>query len=92
MYLNCLLHVFGDRPNEVSEWLDYHLQLGFDLVYVYDSGNRPWLDALCERYGEKVKLMPRAETGWAKAKWVVLANGLLEQTQDPGMVRSAIGQ
>lgn len=68
MYLNCLLHVFGDRPNEVSEWLDYHLQLGFDLVYVYDSGNRPWLDALCERYGEKVKLMPRAETGWAKSR------------------------
>lgn len=71
MYCNCLLHVFGDRQNEVAEWLDYHLALGFDSVYVYDSGNRPWLDGLCERYGDKVRLMPRVTDGWKKTREIL---------------------
>lgn len=71
MYLNCLLHVSGERPLELTEWLDFHLALGFDCVYVYDSGNRPWIDGICERYGEKVRLMPRIEGGWTKRRDIV---------------------
>lgn len=59
--VNCLVHVTTNNPQDFTEWLEYHIALGFNLVYVFDSGNRAWLDTLCEKYRENVVLVPRDE-------------------------------
>lgn len=60
--VNCLVQVKTDNKLDFDEWLTYHLALGFDTIFVCDSGNRAWLDELCEKKGrDKVVLTPRDE-------------------------------
>lgn len=59
--VNCLVQVKSDNRLDFEEWLNYHLALGFDAIFVCDSGNRQWLDELCAKKGDRVVLAPRDE-------------------------------
>lgn len=59
--VNCLVQVTTDNRLDFEEWLNYHIALGFDTIYVCDSGNRAWLDELCAKKGDRVVLAPRDE-------------------------------
>lgn len=68
--VNCLVRVNTDNELDFSEWLQYHIALGFDCVYVFDSGNRLWLDGLCEKYREHAVLVPRNDD-WRFKKRII---------------------
>ena len=59
--VNCLVQVKTDNKLDFEEWLNYHIALGFDTIFVCDSGNRAWLDEICAKKGDKVVLAPRDE-------------------------------
>ena len=59
--VNCLVQVTGDNKLDFDEWLTYHLALGFDTIFVCDSGDHKWLDELCAKKGDRVVLAPRDE-------------------------------
>ena len=40
--VNCLVQVRTDNRLDFEEWVDYHVALGFDTIFVCDSGNRPY--------------------------------------------------
>lgn len=70
MELNCLVQVTTDRQVDFVEWLDYHTSMGFDHIFVFDTGERDWLDGLCERY-RNVVLVPRGDGDWKRRGVVV---------------------
>lgn len=47
-----LVCIAKDEDNYIEEWLDYHLKLGFDKVYVYCND---WDWKVPEKYGNKVE-------------------------------------
>jgi len=59
--VNCLVQVRTDNRLDFEEWLGYHVALGFDCIFVCDSGNHEWLDDVCKRRPEHVVLAPRDE-------------------------------
>lgn len=59
--VNCLVQVDTDNRLDVVEWLDYHVALGFDTIFVFDTAERKWLDAECEKRKAHVELVPRSE-------------------------------
>lgn len=62
--VNCLVQVNSDNRLDFEEWLNYHIALGFDTIFVCDNGNHAWLDEVCEKRREHVTLAPRNEN-WA---------------------------
>ena len=70
--VQCLVRVTTNRSVDFVEWLEYHLALGFDGITVFDTGNRSWLDGVCEKYGQKVTVAPRNEN-WAKKSAIMSA-------------------
>ena len=62
--VNCLVQVNSDNRLDFEEWLNYHIALGFDTIFVCDNGNHSWLDEVCEKRREHVTLAPRDER-WA---------------------------
>ena len=61
MKINCLVQVNGNSELDFAEWLDYHIALGFDTIHVFDSGNKVWLDSVCERRRDHVVRVPRKD-------------------------------
>lgn len=59
--VNCLVQVKTDNRLDFEEWINYHIALGFDTIFVCDTGNRVWLDEVCNRRKEHVVLAPRDE-------------------------------
>lgn len=59
--VNCLVQVKTDSRLDFEEWVNYHIALGFDTIFVCDTGNRTWLDDVCARRKEHVVLAPRDE-------------------------------
>lgn len=59
--VNCLVQVRTDNRLDFEEWLGYHVALGFDTIFVCDSGNHVWLEDVCKRRPEHVVLAPRDE-------------------------------
>jgi len=59
--VNCLVQVKTDNRLDFEEWVNYHIALGFDTIFVCDTGNRAWLDEVCNRRKEHVVLAPRDE-------------------------------
>ena len=47
--MNVLVAVAKNENKYIKEWLDYHLNLGFDLIYLVDNGNNGTLDSLDAR-------------------------------------------
>jgi len=47
--MNVLVAVAKNESKYIKEWLDYHLNLGFDLIYLVDNGNNGTLDNLDAR-------------------------------------------
>ena len=42
--MNVLVAIAKNEKNYIKEWLDYHLNLGFDHVYLIDNGNNGRID------------------------------------------------
>lgn len=59
--VNCLVQVKTDNRLDFEEWINYHIALGFDTIFVCDAGNRTWLDEVCNKRKEHVVLAPRDE-------------------------------
>ena len=59
--VNCLVQVKTDNRLDFEEWINYHIALGFDTIFVCDTGNRAWLDEVCAKRKEHVVLAPRDE-------------------------------
>ena len=70
--VQCLVRVTTNRSIDFVEWIEYHLALGFDGITVFDTGNRSWLETVCEKYGQKVTVAPRNEN-WAKKSAILSA-------------------
>lgn len=62
--VNCILQVKDNNRLDVEEWLKYHIALGFDNIFVCDSGNHTWLDEVCMKLKDFVTLAPR-KPEWA---------------------------
>lgn len=58
--VNCLVQVDTDNRLDVVEWLDYHVALGFDTIFVFDTAERKWLDVECDKRKAHVELVPRS--------------------------------
>lgn len=56
--INCLVQVLGNSELDFTEWVDYHIALGFDTIYVFDSGSHDWLPGICTRRKAHVVLVP----------------------------------
>jgi len=59
--VNCIVQVKGDNKLDFEEWLNYHIALGFDTIYVFDTGNHAWLDEVCKKRPTRVVMAPRDE-------------------------------
>ncbi len=59
--VNCLVQVKTDNRLDFEEWINYHIALGFDTIFACDTGNRAWLDEVCNKRKEHVVLAPRDE-------------------------------
>ena len=42
--MNVLVAVAKNESKYIKEWLDYHLKLGFDQIYLIDNGNNGRID------------------------------------------------
>jgi len=59
IFINCLVRVTTENPQDFVEWLEYHIAMGFDRIFVFDTGCRSWLDGIVDRYREHVTFVPR---------------------------------
>lgn len=59
--INCLVRVNGNNAADFNEWLEYHIALGFDGIFVFDTGMRTWLEGVCDKYRGLVVLVPRED-------------------------------
>lgn len=70
MNIHCLVQVNGNEL-DFAEWLDYHIALGFDAIFVFSNGTHPWLNAVCERRADKnVVIVPGADD-WSHQSTIV---------------------
>ena len=44
MNIHCLVQVNGNEL-DFAEWLDYHIALGFDTIFVFNNGNHADINA-----------------------------------------------
>lgn len=65
--VNCLVQVLGNNELDFCEWVDYHIALGFDTIYVFDAGEKPWLQGVCTRRKNHVVLVPSSDA--PEGKW-----------------------
>lgn len=66
--VNALVRVTTNNELDFNEWLDYHIALGFNRIFVYDTGNHGWLAEACRRRSENVVLVPMAGNDWRKKR------------------------
>lgn len=68
--INCLVRVNTNSQQDFVEWLEYHIAMGFDCIFVFDTGNRSWLDGVCEKYREHVTMVPRNDDWKFKSRMI----------------------
>lgn len=69
--VNALVRVTTNNELDFNEWLDYHIALGFNRIFVYDTGNHGWLAEACRRRAENVVLVPMANNDWRKKRNII---------------------
>jgi hypothetical protein len=69
--VNALVRVSTNNELDFNEWLDFHIALGFDRIYVYDSGSHGWLPEACRKREEHVTLVPMAGNDWRKKSNII---------------------
>ena len=79
--VNALVRVATNNDLDFIEWLEYHIALGFDRIYAYDTGNHGWLPEVCRKHSDHVTLIPMANNDWRKKSNIIKA--YVEQTLDP---------
>lgn len=79
--VNALVRVSTNNELDFNEWLDYHIALGFNRIFVYDSGNHGWLPEACRKREEHVTLVPLAGNDWRKKSNIIKA--YVAQTTEP---------
>lgn len=70
LLVNCLVRVSTDNQQDFVEWLEYHIAMGFDCIFVFDTGHRGWLDGVCEKYREHVTMVPRNDDWKFKSRMI----------------------
>ena len=70
LLINCLVRVSTDNQQDFVEWLEYHIAMGFDCIFVFDTGHRGWLDGVCEKYREHVTFVPRNDDWKYKSRMI----------------------
>ena len=70
MNIHCLVQVNGNEL-DFAEWLDYHIALGFDAIFVFNNGNHPWLNAVCERRADKNVVIVPGDDDWSRQSTIV---------------------
>lgn len=69
--VNALVRVSTNNELDFNEWLDYHIALGFNRIYVYDTGSHGWLPEACRKREEHVTLVPSAGNDWRKKSNII---------------------
>ena len=70
MNIHCLVQVNGTEL-DFAEWLDYHIALGFDAIFVFSNGDHPWLNAVCERRADKNVVVVPGNDDWSHQSTIV---------------------
>ena len=79
--VNALVRVSTNNELDFNEWLDYHIALGFNRIYVYDTGSHGWLPEACRKREEHVTLVPTAGNDWRKKSNII--KSYVAQTTEP---------
>lgn len=69
--VNALVRVSTNNELDFNEWLDFHIAIGFDRIYVYDAGSHGWLPEACRKREEHVTLVPMAGNDWRKKSNII---------------------
>lgn len=70
MNIHCLVQVNGNEL-DFAEWLDYHIALGFDAIFVFNNGNHSWLNAVCERRSDKNVVVVPGNEDWSHQSTII---------------------
>ena len=70
MNIHCLVQVNGNEL-DFAEWLDYHIALGFDAIFVFNNGNHNWLNAVCERRADKNVVIVPGDEDWSHQSTII---------------------
>lgn len=70
MNIHCLVQVNGNEL-DFAEWLDYHIALGFDAIFVFNNGNHTWLNAVCERRADKNVVIVPGDEDWSRQSTII---------------------
>lgn len=79
--VNALVRVSTNNELDFNEWLDYHIALGFNRIYVYDTGSHGWLPEACRKREDRVTLVPMAGNDWRKKSNII--KSYVAQTTEP---------
>lgn len=71
--VNALVRVSTNNELDFNEWIDYHLAVGFDYIYVYDTGCHSWLPNICAKHSDRVVFVPMANNDWRKKSNIIAA-------------------
>lgn len=66
--VNCLVQVTSNSETDFVEWLEYHIALGFDYIFVFDTAIHSWLDKVCGKY-KNVVMVPRDD--WRRKSVII---------------------
>jgi len=79
--VNALVRVSTNNELDFNEWLDYHIALGFNRIYVYDTGSHGWLPEACRKREDRVTLVPMTGNDWRKKSNII--KSYVAQTTEP---------
>lgn len=79
--VNALVRVSTNNELDFNEWLDYHIALGFNRIYVYDTGSHGWLPEACRKREDHVTRVPLAGNDWRKKSNII--KSYVAQTTEP---------
>lgn len=54
-YYSAVILLIKNENRYLKEWLDWHLALGFDHVYIYDNGDLEHVQEIVDMYGEDLR-------------------------------------
>lgn len=54
-YYSAVVLLIKNENRYLKEWLDWHLNLGFDKVYIYDNGTTESVDDIVSEYSNDIK-------------------------------------
>lgn len=54
-YYSAVILLIKDENRYLKEWIDWHLALGFDHIYIYDNGEKDHVQDIVDLYSTEVK-------------------------------------